>query len=71
MNPTLSTIAEVAADALWEKYLAPPAEMIATRGPRGIVISAQPAPADGLTVQQVLWSRVSGTGIASSPSPKP
>lgn len=58
-------------DALWEKYLAPPADLIAKRGPRGILVSPQPPPADGLTVQQVLWSRMNGTGIASRPSPNP
>ncbi|QNJ91216.1 hypothetical protein HZU40_23785 [Mycolicibacterium fluoranthenivorans] len=58
-------------DALWEKYLAPPAEMIAKRGPRGILMPAQPPPPEGLTIQQVLWSRVSGTGIAGSRSPNP
>ncbi|AFS13662.1 MULTISPECIES: hypothetical protein [Mycobacterium avium complex (MAC)] len=55
-------------DTLWQKYLAPIGELIATRGPRGGLTPAEPEPADGLTVQQVLWSRVNGTGMASHPS---
>lgn len=50
-------------DKLWEKYLAPVGELIATRGPRGVLEPADRAPSDGLTVEQTLWSRVNGTGI--------
>jgi hypothetical protein len=50
-------------DTLWEKYLAPIGELIATRGPRGVLAPAEPEPTEGLTVQQVLWSRHNGTGV--------
>lgn len=58
-------------DTLWQKYLAPIGELIATRGPRGVLVLAEPEPSDGLTVQQVLWSRVNGTGMTSSPFSNP
>lgn len=52
-------------DTLWEKYLAPIGELIATRGPRGALEPAGPEPTEALSVQQVLWSRTNGTGVTS------
>lgn len=55
-------------DTLWGKYLAPTGELIATRGLRGVLVPAGPEPSNRLTVQQVLWSRVNGTGMAGNAS---
>ncbi len=50
-------------DTLWSSYLAPPAELIATRGPQGVMNPAVDEPADRMTLHLTLWSRVSGTGM--------
>ncbi|OFV75155.1 hypothetical protein [Rhodococcus erythropolis] len=49
-------------DTLWEKYLAPTAELIATRGPSGGMKSPESEAADRMTIQLTLWSRANGTG---------
>lgn len=48
---------------LWEQYLAPIGELIATRGPRGGLVPAEPETSDSFVVHQVLWSRGNGAGI--------
>lgn len=51
-------------DTVWMNYLAPIAELIATRGPRSFTASVEPDETHALVIEQILWSRTNGTGIA-------
>lgn len=47
---------------LWDQYLSPIGELIATRGPRGVLAPAEPETSGSFVVHQVLWSRSKGAG---------
>ncbi|KQU50250.1 hypothetical protein ASG84_26155 [Rhodococcus sp. Leaf278] len=52
-------------DTIWVNYLAPIAELIATRGPRSSTVSVEPVKTHELAIEQILWSRTSGTGVTN------
>ncbi|WP_338890539.1 hypothetical protein [Rhodococcus sovatensis] len=53
-------------DTVWVNYLAPIAELIATRTPRSSTVSVEPETTHALIIEQILWSRTNGTGIADA-----
>lgn len=51
-------------DSVWANFLAPIAELIARRRPRSFTVSVEPSETHSLVIEQILWSRTNGTGIA-------